>query len=634
MTQEPSKQHRSLTDKVAERGRGRRDLKVYDLGYEVALLSAVAPTIAFVVFLFLNVGFLGYPVWLWLSPLLVYLWAPAVHRLITRDKTVVQLMEKLVRDSKVVALPEAWAKEMVQLYYIGIPSSVLLGYALAQVYPFAFPLGGVIVGLTYFLPWVRAMDLRSSLRREVELELPVVTMLMWGLSEIGYDIMTIIATLKDETDDLKAIPREFAKIYRDFIGFNVRPEEAVLMEIENHPSKLFERVLGGAVTVSSSGGGLSAYFSRMMEEVLVRLKDSWENYGRAVLNLSELTLLFLLLIPLLGVWFALVQGNAAYGVAVVTYFLVPFTGMGLLLYISLQDPLDKVTVKGNTKHGLIGLAVGLALDVVLFLLSVRDAWILVAIPVLGGSLGYGLSVHRTIMRKYDVESHIQILVRAIGEHVRTTGDNLYNTVKKLIGNKAFGKELNEMLRRYLALSASGGEPVPESGSWMGKAIFKILVLADREGVLKYEMIRRLAQFTDLYYEALLTRKRSLTMFLGSALASPVILVVVLALTYYILISISHLVQIPPVQPTPNVPFIPQYWGLVQFLESFEDIGQLFSSMIPGLELAIVEMGVIFGVLLAKGYDGTVRNTFRIFEMVLVSVVANIVLQFVVLRIIG
>ena len=620
------------------RGRKKpKTVKAYDISYKLALAPAVASSVAFVVSLFFNVGFLGYPVWLWLSPLLVYLWAPAVHRLMTRDETLVQLMEKLVRDSKVVVPPVNWAEEMVKLYYIGIPLSVLLGFALAQVYPYAFPLGGVIVGLTYFLPWVRAMDLRSSLRREVELELPIVTMLMWGLSEIGYDIVRIIETLKDETEDLKAIPREFSRIYRNFRVFNVRSEWAVLMEIENHPSKLFERLLDGAVAISSMGGGLSAYFSRMTEEVLVQLKNSWEKYGGAVSNMSELTLLFLLMTPMLGVWFAMAQGNAVYGVDLVTYFLIPLTGLGLFMYLQLQDPLDRVMVKGNTKHGLIGLAVGLALDVVLsLLLSVRDAWVLVAIPVMGGSLGYGLSVHKAITRKYDVETHMPFLVRAIGEHVRATGDNLTTTVTKLVGTKAFGKGINEMLRRYLSLSSVGADPTPESESWMGKAIFKILVLADREGVLRYEMIRRLAQFTDLYYESILTRKRSLSMLLGSALASPIILIVIIGLTYFIMTSISHIVQLPNLnlqEMQSGLP-VPAVWGLINLLQPFENVGQLIASMIPGLELAVVEMGVIYGVLLAKGYDGTVKNTFRIFEMVLVSVVANIVLQFVVLRLVG
>ncbi|BCS93593.1 MULTISPECIES: hypothetical protein [Metallosphaera] len=49
-------------------------------------------------------------------------------------------------------------------------------------------------------------------------------------------------------------------------------------------------------------------------------------------------------------------------------------------------------------------------------------------------------------------------------------------------------------------------------------------------------------------------------------------------------------------------------------------------------MAIVETGIIYGILLAKGYDGTVRNTFRIFQL-MVSVVAALIFQFIILRII-
>ena len=610
------------------------DLEGYDLDYKIPLLLAVASTVAFAASLFLNAELLGYPVWLWLSPLLVYLWPPAVHRTLTRSQTLFQLMERLVRDSKAFAWPGTWARDMVQLYYIGIPSSVIVGLALAQVYQLAFPGGGSIVALTYFLPWVKTMDARATLKREVELELPVVTLLLWGLSEVGYDVMRIISSLKNETEDLKAIPREFAKIFRDYVGFNMRPDEAVMREVENHPSKLFERVLGGAIAISSIGGELSVHFSRMAEEVLAWLKESWERYGRAVSNLGELSMLFLLMVPLLGIWFALVQGNASYGATVITFFLIPFVGVGLYLYISLQAPLDKVSAKGSVEYGAAGFAIGLAVDVVLYILGVRDVWLLVAVPVLGGSLGYGLPVHRAIMRKNDVDSHMPILVRAIGEHVRTTGDNLYTTVTKLVGDKSFGKEVNAMLRRYLVLSTSVDEPVPESDSWMGKTIFRILVLADKEGVLRYEILRKLAEFADSYYDAVLAKKRSLLMFLGSALASPLILVAMIAMTYFVLTSISSLVQLPPVQSAPGIQFPAQFQGLLQFFQTFQNVGHLVTSMIPSLELAIVEVGIIYGVLLAKGYDGTVRNTFRIFELVLISVVANLVLQFVVLRLIG
>ncbi|WP_054837317.1 hypothetical protein [Metallosphaera hakonensis] len=414
----------------------------------------------------------------------------------------------------------------------------------------------------------------------------------------------------------------------------MKPDESVLRETENHPSKLFERVLGGAITISSIGGELSNHLSRMTQEILAWLKGNWENYGRIVSNLGELSMLFLLMVPLLGVWFALVQGNASYGIDMITYFMIPFIGAALYLYVGLQAPLDRVPAKGNVKIGALGLIVGVIVDVVLFLKFVQYPWVLLAIPVLGGSLGYGLSVHRAILRKNDIESHMAILVRSIGEHVRSTGDNLYTAVTKLLGNKSFGKEINAMLRRYLILSAVEEEPVPESESWMGKTIFQILVKADREGVLRYEIIKRLAEFADAYYDAVITKKRSLYMFLGSALASPLILVAMIALTYFVLNSISNLAQVPPIQSTPGVQFPPQVQGLIQFFGTFQNIGQVIQSMIPGLELAIVEVGIIYGFLLAKGYDGTIKNTFRVFELVLISVISVFILQFVILRFIG
>ena len=107
----------------------------------------------------------------------------------------------------------------------------------------------------------------------------------------------------------------------------------------------------------------------------------------------------------------------------------------------------------------------------------------------------------------------------------------------------------------------------------------------------------------------------------------------IALTYFVLNQISSLAQIPSIQQTPGVQFPPQAQALLQFFSVFQNVGQVIQSMIPGLEVAIVETGIIYGILLAKGYDGTVRNTFRIFELMVVSVIAVVIFQFIVLKII-
>lgn len=48
-------------------------------------------------------------------------------------------------------------------------------------------------------------------------------------------------------------------------------------------------------------------------------------------------------------------------------------------------------------------------------------------------------------------------------------------------------------------------------------------------------------------------------------------------------------------------------------------------MLPYMELLIVEVGLIFGLLLAKAYDGTARNTYRVFQVLLISVVGALIL---------
>jgi len=612
----------------------KKDLNSRDLNY-ILLLSVASISTVFLVLSFLVQSQYRELLLSVFLPLTVYSWPPAIHRLSKRTWTFEELMERLVVSSKVLESPASWSKETVNNTLYGYMGAAVIGLALYYLmgsYLYS-PLGGLLVLFTYFLPWLRTFDNRTSLQRRVEMELPIISLMMWGLSEIGYDVMRMVETLKEETEALKAIPRELAKIYRDFTVFNLPPDQAVLKETEDHPSKLFERLLGGAVIISSIGGEISVHLSRVTTEVLQWLKESWDRYGRSVSNLGELSLLFLLMIPLLAIWFAIVQGNVQYGTDMIVYFLVPLIGVSLYIYVAFQAPLDTVPVKGNPKLGGVGLAVGIIVDVIYYLITKSlPMWLAVLIPTAAFSLLYGYRVQRALVRKSEVESKMALLVRAVGEHVRTTGDNLYTALSKLKGNKNFGGELNRIIERYLLLSAVSDTPVPEMDSWVGKSIFEIMVKTDKEGVLRYEILRKLSEFADSYYDAVSTKRRSLYMFLGSSIAAPVILVAMIALTFLIMNSIAGLANVPPLQQTPGVQFPPQLQGFLQFFSVFQNIGQIIQGTIPAMELAIVEIGIIYGLLLAKGYDGTNQNTFRIFQQLMVSGVSVLLLHFVITHI--
>lgn len=66
-------------------------------------------------------------------------------------------------------------------------------------------------------------------------------------------------------------------------------------------------------------------------------------------------------------------------------------------------------------------------------------------------------------------------------------------------------------------------------------------------------------------------------------------------------------------------------GSLSVAQSFGNIGTIVREMLPYMELLIVEVGLIFGLLLAKAYDGTARNTYRVFQVLLISVVGALIL---------
>jgi len=120
-------------------------------------------------------------------PLTVYSWPPAIHRLSKRTWTFEELMERLVVSSKVLESPASWSRETANNTLYGYTGAAVIGLALYYLmgsYLYS-PLGGLLVLFTYFLPWLRTFDNRTSLQRRVEMELPIISLMMWGLSEIG-----------------------------------------------------------------------------------------------------------------------------------------------------------------------------------------------------------------------------------------------------------------------------------------------------------------------------------------------------------------------------------------------------------------------------------------------------------------
>lgn len=559
-------------------------------------------------------------------PILLYL-----LKLERESKELKEVMTELVLHSKTLVDPNEWKKEAVYLTTrIGIPGSIVLGlttYLLSSMLIASLSTVG-LSAVTFFYPWLRAYESRSTLKDRVELELPVLSILMWGLSQMGYGIMRMIQILKDNTDLLPAVSQEFAKIYRDFLIFRIEPDDAIVNETTDHPSKPFQRLIEGSLSISRMGGDVTQFIDRMIEEVFDDLKLKWERFGKAVNNMTELTLLFLLMLPLVALFFGMVTGNAIYSADMVVFFMLPLLGFGLYMYLSLQYYSTDIKVEGDIRKGLLGLGIGVVVAIVIFILfnkRYEPVWAYIEAPILGFSLGYGLSVHRTLSKRNEIESRSPIFIRTIAEHIRSTGDNLANALLKLKGNKAFGKGINEAVDQYLStLRITGEQRVPESKSWMFKTLFTVLVNLDTEGMLKYAILRRLSEISEIFYDAIKVRRNTLISFIAVSILSPVLLAGMTGLTVYVMYNISGIAQVPNVQNVQGIS--PSFQGLISFFNLFQNINTIIVQMLPSFEIMIVETGVIFGLLVSKASDGTIKNTFRIFQASISALISAFALQ--------
>ena len=582
------------------------------------------------------------------------------------EKVIIPLVDK----AKVIEDPNTWLKEMIQLAWYGFPLSAILGiiiYMGSGVVLYSIFAGAVAI-VTYFYPWVKMWDARNSLQSQVERELPIVTVTMWSMAQLGYGIMKMVEELKsnetysrivkrekrgslvllkgrkeEDQEFMKAIPKEFLKIHRDFVLFNMPPEEAIVREAKDHPSKLFERLMLGAVSISKSGGSLIEFMNRITVEVMSELKRKWENFGRAASNLGELSLLFLLILPLFAIWFAVTSNNPVYGTDSVAFFMIPLIGFGLYMYLSFNAPPEEIKIKGDTKKGILALAVSIVVLVVVSLFKILRPtggflWIYFEVPILSFSFFYGYPVYQRIRAKNEAEEKLPIFVRSVAELIRSTGDNLYNALRKLkegellssslVKVTTFGKVIDDTISRYLSAMVTTGTFEPKTDSWIVNVIFRNLMEMDRQGVLRYNVFTRLAEITDAYYDAIMAKKRSLYTFVGSSILAPAIIAGVIVMTVYVLHSIAGLVQIPnlSIQSTNGIAIPSGIIGLLNFFLAFINIGNYVNQMLPTLELMIAETGVIFGVLYAKSADGTIRDTFRIVQVSIVAILSIIAMQ--------
>jgi Flp pilus assembly protein TadB len=555
------------------------------------------------------------------------------YRLRRSGETLSSAMEKLAAKSKIVELPDVWVKETLQLTYIGIPLALVLGAVLYVGFGntvYAFIVAVLSLG-TYFVPYIRAFDIRNTLNQEVTRELPVVVIVMWGLSQVGYSVQRMIETLSTETDISTAIAREFRKIYRDFTAFRVDPEDAIAAEAADHPSKIFDRLLTGILGISRLGGELSAYLERMAFEVITDLKEQWARFGRAASDMGELSILFMLVLPILAIFFALVEADPVYGVDLIAFFMVPVVGFALYMYVAVQANLSQLRVRGRTGYGIIGIAVGAVIDALFYIFTgYHPLWLLFEFPVILGSLGYGYPAHRAIRQKEDADNHLPLFSRTVAEHIRSTGDNLSNALMKLRGSRAFGKEINRIISEFLGrqrVVQNYRDAIPETHSWMTRSVFTTMQEMDHEGVLNYRVLTKITEMSDAFYDAEKTRRNGLLVFKSISFIAPALLAPIIGILFWVLYDLSSVAAIPsPASFGNTLGYVNGLNGFISFFNAFQNISGIIKEIVPALELMVAEVGVIFGLLYAKAGDGTLRNTFRVFQVSVVASIAIIALE--------
>jgi len=197
---------------------------------------------------------------------------------------------------------------------------------------------------TFFLFFIYPSSKRKSLEKDINQELPFMTIYLAAISTSGIEPSKIFDILI-LSEDYPAIKREIKKLtnYVNFYGYDL--VSALKIVSKNCPSERLSMLFDGLATTITSGGDLTVYLNKHAESLLFDYRLEREKYTRLAETFMNIYISIVIAAPMILLVLFILMSLAHMGInlraAAITSIIVLIVGLlniGFLIFLNAKQP--------------------------------------------------------------------------------------------------------------------------------------------------------------------------------------------------------------------------------------------------------------------------------------------------------
>jgi len=228
--------------------------------------------------------------------------------------------------------------------------SAILGFFIFLVLLFFNPLIGVLVLFilpltTFILFYYSAFSQRKSYEKEINQELPFITVYMSAIATSGLEPSKIFDIIV-RTKDYPFTQREMKRLlnYINFYGYDI--VSALRLSSKNSPSERLGLLFNGLATSISSGGDLRVFLDKHAETLLFDYRVEREKYTKVAETFMDIYISVVIAAPMiLMMVFVMLSltGWAGFGLSAsmlsfLIIIIISLLNIGFILFLNVKQP--------------------------------------------------------------------------------------------------------------------------------------------------------------------------------------------------------------------------------------------------------------------------------------------------------
>ena len=447
---------------------------------------------------------------------------------------------------------------------------------------------------------------RSERRVNIIDELPFFTMysmIMQGVGKTLYDSFKSIlgkGVFKHLEKEASILVRNVEYLGMDYI-------EALSSLAHSHPNDKFKTLLLGYTSVLRSGGDLLRYIETKLKDLIEDMKFRWKKYSDDIVILSEVALISLFIFPSLILAGAFIMPSESIQVLnIVTMIGIPTILSLIYLIIVITQPKTYDDIRYNI---LIPITVTVLITVIVYLVSVKDIYLLIATCIAVFSGLNGIMASKELKDIREIENDLPRFLRDITEY-RKMGFSVYSSIIKIANEISYGSILDDHIR-YVAGEITHGKSVREAisalklKSWVEKLTWHILATGSEEGELSPIQMEYLIDFLETVNRVRRETKSKLRVQMMISFIAPIGLAIMVSIIASVMMYFNTL-----------------YWssGLIKELPIISQITAI-EPLITTAKALILISALGIGILGGKISSLTSKDTTKLFAIMLMTIIA-------------